>query len=78
MELACGNDPSSLLHLLIQANAKALTIRIADCGKPLEFGAHGSIQSDPRFARVVKLMDAVEHRANPAGGNLLTLIKSLP
>ena len=78
MELACGNDPSSLLHLLFHADAKALTMRIADCGKPLEFGAQGSIHSDPRFARLVKLMDTVEHRANPAGGNLLTLIKVLP
>jgi hypothetical protein len=52
-------------------------VKIADYGKPFDFGPGGSIHADSRFASVVQSMDTVEHRPNPRGGNLLTLIKVL-
>ena len=62
--------------MLIVRNGSSLTIKIADYGKPFDFGP-GGIQSDNRFADVISSMDTVEHRPNPRGGNLLTLIKVL-
>ncbi|MCY3020169.1 MAG: anti-sigma factor antagonist [Planctomycetota bacterium] len=75
IERAYDNDANSIFHMLIVASSSALTIKIADYGKPFDFGPSGTIQGDSRFAAVVSSMDTVEHRPNPRGGNLLTLIK---
>jgi len=75
IEHAYDNDGNNSVHLLLVPNGSSLTIKIADYGRPLDFGASGTIQGDARFAAVVKNMDTVEHRTNPRGGNLLTLIK---
>jgi anti-sigma B factor antagonist len=77
IERAYDNDANSVFHLLIVPNGTALTIKIADYGKPFDFGSAGTIQGDSRFSAVVNAMDTVEHRPNPKGGNLLTLIKVL-
>ena len=77
IERAYDGDADSLIHVLISASGSALTVKISDYGKPLDFGPGGSIHSDSRFAAVVKAMDTVEHRPNPTGGNVLTLIKIL-
>ena len=75
IERAYDNDSNKIFHLLIQPNGSALTIKIADYGKAFDFGPAGNIHSDSRFSKVVSSMDTVEHRPNPKGGNLLTLIK---
>ncbi|MBI3831920.1 MAG: anti-sigma factor antagonist [Planctomycetes bacterium] len=72
---AYGGDPGNVVHMLIVPNGTTLTIKIADHGKALDFGPSGSIHSDSRFAAVVSSMDTVEHRPNPRGGNMITLIK---
>lgn len=72
---AYGGDPGNVVHMLIVPNGTTLTIKIADHGKSLDFGPAGSIHSDARFTGVVSGMDTVEHRPNPRGGNLITLIK---
>jgi anti-anti-sigma factor len=77
IERAYDNDANNALHLLIVPDPSALTIKVADYGKCLDFGPSGSIQGDTRFAAVVKAMDTVEHRANVRGGNTVTLIKML-
>ncbi|HYG75224.1 MAG TPA: anti-sigma factor antagonist [Planctomycetota bacterium] len=77
IERAYDNDANSTFHLLIVPNGSSLTIKISDYGKPFDFGPGGSIQADGRFSDVVNAMDTVEHRPNPKGGNLLTLIKVL-
>ena len=77
IERAYDNDANSVFHLLIVPNGTALTIKIADYGKPFDFGSAGTIQGDSRFSAVVSAMDTVEHRPNPKGGNLLTMIKVL-
>jgi len=77
IERAYDNDANSTFHVLMVPNGSSLTIKIADYGKPFDFGPGGSIQGDNRFADVVNSMDTVEHRPNPKGGNLLTLIKVL-
>ncbi|MGD0093181.1 MAG: STAS domain-containing protein [Planctomycetota bacterium] len=77
IERAYDRDVNSVFHMLISASGNALTVRISDYGKPFDFGPNGSIHSDSGFAAVVKAMDTVEHRPNPSGGNLLTLIKIL-
>jgi anti-anti-sigma factor len=74
IDLAYGGEGNQIFHVLIHPNEKALTIRIADHGKPFSFGPTG-IHGDPRFAAVISHMDTVEHRPNPRGGNLITLIK---
>ncbi len=75
IELAYNNDAANTVHLLLVPDTASLTIKIADYGKTFEFGQGGNINGDERFADVVGAMDTVEHRANPRGGNLLTLIK---
>ncbi|MCW8133478.1 MAG: ATP-binding protein, partial [Planctomycetota bacterium] len=75
IDLAYGGDPGNVVHMLIVPNGTTLTIKIADHGKALDFGPAGTIQSDARFADVVNSMESVEHRPNPRGGNLITLIK---
>ncbi|MCZ7649001.1 MAG: anti-sigma factor antagonist [Planctomycetota bacterium] len=77
IELAYDGDAKQNYHLLIQPNGNTLTIKISDHGKPFDFGAGGSIYGDQRFESVIGSMDTVEHRPNPRGGNLLTLIKVL-
>jgi len=77
IERAYDNDANSVFHMLISASGSALTVKISDYGKPFDFGPGGTIHSDSRFASVVQAMDTVEHRPNPRGGNLLTLIKIL-
>jgi anti-sigma regulatory factor (Ser/Thr protein kinase) len=77
VELAYGNDASRLIHMVIMPNENALTVRIADQGRTFDFGDAGSIQGDPRFSGVIGAMDTVEHRSNPRGGNLVTLIRVL-
>ncbi len=77
IERAYENDTNNVFHMLIVPNGSALTIKIADYGKPFDFGPNGTIQGDSRFTPVVTSMDTVEHRPNPRGGNLLTLIKVL-
>jgi len=77
IERAYDNDANNVFHMLIAAGQGALTVKIADYGKPFDFGPGGTIHSDSRFASVVKSMDTVEHRPNPRGGNLLTMIKVL-
>ena len=77
IERAYDGDSNSVFHLLIVPNGTALTIKIADYGKPFDFGSGGTIQGDSRFSAVINAMDTVEHRPNPKGGNLLTLIKVL-
>lgn len=76
IDLAYNDDPSQVVHLQIVPNGSTLTIKIADHGKPFEFGG-GSIHADERFSALINTMDTVEHRPNPRGGNLLTLIKVL-
>jgi anti-sigma regulatory factor (Ser/Thr protein kinase) len=75
IERAYDNDSNNVFHMLIVPNGSSLTIKIADYGKPFDFGPGGSIHADSRFSAVVSAMDTVEHRPNPKGGNLLTLIK---
>lgn len=77
IERAYDSDANNVFHLLIVPNGSSLTIKIADYGKPFDFGPSGTIHSDSRFAAVINSMDTVEHRPNPRGGNLLTLIKVL-
>jgi len=77
IERAYDSDVNSVFHMLISASGSALTVKISDYGKPFDFGPGGTIHSDSRFASVVAAMDTVEHRRNPRGGNLLTLIKVL-
>ena len=75
IERAYGENRNAVFHLLIAPSRDMLTIKISDFGKTLDFGQGGSIYGDAGFASVVKTMDTVEHRTNPKGGNLLTLIK---
>ena len=75
IEHAYDNDVNSIFHLIIVPNGSSLTIKIADYGKAFDFGPAGNIQGDSRFSSVVKSMDTVEHRRNPCGGNILTMIK---
>jgi len=77
MDLAYAGDPASIVHLLILADGNALTVKIADHGKALEFTG-GTIHGDNRFSNVIGNMDTVEHRPSPRGGNILTLIKIKP
>ena len=77
IERAYDNDVNNTFHMLIVPNGSSLTIKIADYGKPFDFGPSGTIQGDTRFQLVIKNMDTVEHRPNPRGGNLLTMIKIL-
>ena len=77
IERAYENDANSVFHMLIMASGATLTVKISDYGKAFDFGPGGSIHADNRFASVVQAMDTVEHRPNPKGGNLLTLIKLL-
>jgi anti-anti-sigma factor len=77
VERAYENDPNHSFHMLVMAGDSALTVKIADYGKPFDFGPNGSIHADSRFAAVIKSMDTVEHRPNPRGGNLITMIKVL-
>jgi len=76
IEKAYDNDANNIMHVLLVPNGSSLTIKIADYGRPFEF-AGGSIHADKSFSPVVVNMDTVEHRPNPRGGNLLTLIKVL-
>jgi anti-anti-sigma factor len=76
-QVAYEGNGKSVVHLLIIPAGTTLTIKIADHGKPFDFGPGGSIHADERFSRVIQSMDTVEHRPNPKGGNLLTLIKVL-
>ena len=75
IERAYDTDGGNTYHVLILPEQSAMTVKIADYGKPFDFGAGGSIGSDAGFAPVVKLMDTVEHRVNARGGNMVTLIK---
>ena len=74
-EHACGNDPNAVFHMLILPNGRQLTVKISDYGTPLEFPPQGP-SADARFGDVARVME-VEHAANPAGGNVFTLTKSL-
>ncbi len=74
---AYDGSGKALVHLLIVPSSTTLTIKIADHGKAFDFGPGGSIHADQRFAKIISCMDTVEHRPNPNGGNLLTLIKVL-
>ncbi|HYF50895.1 MAG TPA: anti-sigma factor antagonist [Planctomycetota bacterium] len=76
IERAYDNDANNIMHVLLVPNGASLTIKIADYGRPFEF-PNGSIHADKNFSPVVTNMDTVEHRPNPRGGNLLTLIKVL-
>jgi len=75
IDLAYSGDPSNVVHMLVVPNGSTLTIKIADHGKFLDFGPGGTIHSDQRFRSVIGSMDTVEHRTNPRGGNIITLIK---
>jgi hypothetical protein len=77
IERAYENDINNVFHMVIVPNGSSLTIKIADYGKAFDFGPGGSIHADSRFSAVVQAMDTVEHRINPRGGNVLTLIKVL-
>jgi anti-anti-sigma factor len=77
IERAYDNDTNNTFHMLIVPNGSSLTIKIADYGKPFDFGPSGTIQGDTKFSGVIDTMDTVEHRPNPRGGNLLTMIKVL-
>ena len=75
IDRAYDNDAGNSIHVLILADAASITVKIADYGKPFDFGPGGSIASDSGFAAVAKSVDTLEHRINPRGGNLVTLIK---
>jgi anti-anti-sigma factor len=75
IDQAYGGDSTFSFHMAIVPNGNTLTIKIADHGKPFDFGSAGSIQGDKRFTSVIDNMDTVEHRVNPKGGNYLTLVK---
>ncbi|MEI6232117.1 MAG: anti-sigma factor antagonist [Planctomycetota bacterium] len=75
IERAYDKDAGNSFHVQIQPDAAALTVKIADYGKPFDFGVGGTIQADSGFAAVNSGMDTVEHRVNPRGGNMITLIK---
>jgi anti-sigma B factor antagonist len=77
IERAYDNNANNLIHLMVQAEASALTVKIADYGRALDFGSAGSIHGDTKFAAVLKAIDTVEHRVNAKGGNTITLIKVL-
>jgi anti-anti-sigma factor len=74
IERSFQNNVSQVFHALICPNGAALTVKFSDHGRPLDFSG-GGIHADPGFAPVIELMDTVEHRPHPKGGNLLTLIK---
>ncbi len=74
VELAYGGDPTGSLHLMMVPDGKSLTVRISDHGKLIP--AQGGIPTDARFAPVTEAMDTVEIKANPKGGNLITMTKS--
>jgi anti-sigma B factor antagonist len=75
IERAYHGDPVSSFHVLIAANGSALMIKLADHGKPFDFGPGGSIQSDGAFAPAIDNMDLVEYQLHPRGGNVVTMIK---
>ena len=75
IDQAYGGDSTYSFHMAIVPNGNTLTIKIADHGKPFEFGSAGNIHGDKRFSSVIENMDTVEHRVNPKGGNYLTLVK---
>ena len=77
IDRAYDKDAGNAFHVQIVSDAAALTVKIADYGKPFDFGAGGSISTDAGFASVVSGMDTVEHRINPRGGNMVTMIKTM-
>jgi anti-sigma regulatory factor (Ser/Thr protein kinase) len=77
IDRAYEKDAGNAFHVQILSDPAALTVKISDYGKPFDFGAGGAITSDIGFEPVVKSMDTVEHRVNPRGGNMVTLIKTL-
>jgi len=76
VERAYENDAGNTFHVMIVPDQSAITVKIADYGKPFDFGAGGSVATDSGFAAVVKSVDTVEHRINSRGGNMVTLIKT--
>ena len=76
IERAYENDAGNAFHVQIVPDTTALTVKISDYGKPFDFGAGGTIATDAGFEIAVSGMDTVEHRLNPRGGNLVTLIKT--
>lgn len=77
IERAYEKDAGNAFHVQILPDVSALTVKIADYGKPFDFGVGGTIGKDTGFAEVVQSMDTVEHRINPRGGNMVTLIKHM-
>ncbi len=77
IERAYEQDSGNTFHVQIVPDPAALTVKITDYGKPFDFGPGGSIVKDSGFAAAVGAMDTVEHRVNPRGGNMVTMIKVL-
>jgi len=77
VDRAYDKDAGNSFHIVILPDPAALTVKIADYGKPFDFGVGGTITTDSGFEPAVQNMDTVEHRINPRGGNMVTLIKIL-
>jgi len=75
VQRACGGDIGMIFHLIMIPDGDQLTVRISDHGKTLDFGSSGGIESDAGFRPVLQVMDSVDLKPNPKGGNILTLIK---
>lgn len=74
IERAFQENPAQSFQVLFSPNGAALTIKFSDHGRTFDFQT-GGIHGDSGFKPVVEVMDTVEHRPHPKGGNLLTLIK---
>lgn len=74
IQVAYGQDTSSIFHMIIIPENGQLTVRISDHGQTFQFEG-GSLQSDPRFASAVKEMDLVAHTSGQRGGNIITMTK---
>jgi anti-sigma B factor antagonist len=75
-QLAYAGDASSAIHLLIVPEDSGFTICLSDYGKPIAAGPSGAPQGG-NFEQVSRMMDTVQIRPNPKGGNLITLTKRL-
>jgi anti-sigma regulatory factor (Ser/Thr protein kinase) len=74
MEIAYGGDTTAVVHLIMVPDGKLFRASISDYGKPIAASADGRPQ-DGRFEAATGVMDSVELRPNPKGGNLITLTK---
>jgi anti-sigma B factor antagonist len=73
IELAYSGDSSSSIHVLIVPEESEITIRMSDYGSPIP--SSGGVPQGGGFGEIEKLMDTVQVKPNPKGGNLITMTK---